>query len=301
MIYTPNHCTANCAFCAQARESTAKANRLSRVIWPDFPISNLIENLQINRDQLPFQRLCIQTLVYPQLIQNLKVLVKAFLTQLPDLPISLALPPLTKNHFQLLYDLGVDRVAVSLDAVSPELFQRIKGATVNGPFSWERHNQALDAALSVFGKNRTTTHLIVGLGESEYQVLHTLQTLTDKGITIGLFPFTPVKGTALAHKPRPSLSQYRRIQLAHYLIREKTSHFRQMTYDSATKQVIDFGVSQTILHDIITRESVFQTTGCPSCNRPFFTEDPGGPLYNYPHPPSDVALHQIRDQLGGIL
>jgi biotin synthase-related radical SAM superfamily protein len=28
----------------------------------------------------------------------------------------------------------------------------------------------------------------------------------------------------------------------------------------------------------------FQTSGCPDCNRPFYNEQPGGPLYNYPRP-----------------
>jgi biotin synthase-related radical SAM superfamily protein len=28
----------------------------------------------------------------------------------------------------------------------------------------------------------------------------------------------------------------------------------------------------------------FQTSGCPDCNRPFYNERPGGPLYNYPRP-----------------
>ena len=28
----------------------------------------------------------------------------------------------------------------------------------------------------------------------------------------------------------------------------------------------------------------FQTSGCPNCNRPFYNEQPGGILYNYPRP-----------------
>jgi biotin synthase-related radical SAM superfamily protein len=28
----------------------------------------------------------------------------------------------------------------------------------------------------------------------------------------------------------------------------------------------------------------FQTSGCPDCNRPFYNEQPSGPLYNYPRP-----------------
>jgi biotin synthase-related radical SAM superfamily protein len=34
----------------------------------------------------------------------------------------------------------------------------------------------------------------------------------------------------------------------------------------------------------------FCTAGCPGCNRPFYNERPGGPMYNYPRPltPAEV-------------
>jgi biotin synthase len=28
----------------------------------------------------------------------------------------------------------------------------------------------------------------------------------------------------------------------------------------------------------------FRTSGCPDCNRPFYNERPGGPMYNYARP-----------------
>jgi biotin synthase len=28
----------------------------------------------------------------------------------------------------------------------------------------------------------------------------------------------------------------------------------------------------------------FMTRGCPDCNRPYYNERPGGPMYNYPFP-----------------
>lgn len=300
MIYSPKRCTANCAFCAQARQSTAKANRLSRIAWPDFPVSKFIDGYKANQHELPFQRICIQTIYYTQLIEDLGNLVQTFRSFLPQLPLSLALPPLTRHQFQYLYDLGVERVAVALDAATHELFHNIKGPGVNGPFSWDKHNHALETALSIFGRYRTTTHLIIGLGETEFQTINLLQDLTDKGINVGLFPFTPITGTVLEHRPRPSLTQYRRIQIAYYLIRNRISSGSQMEFNRSRRQLTGFGISNELLDEIISRETVFQTTGCPSCNRPFFTEEPRGPLYNYPQAPSASALNEIRNQLGGI-
>ena len=38
------------------------------------------------------------------------------------------------------------------------------------------------------------------------------------------------------------------------------------------------------LRALIADGRPFQTPGCPGCNRPYYNERPGGPMYNYPHP-----------------
>jgi biotin synthase len=219
---------------------------------------------------------------------------------MPHIPLSLALPPLSENQFQTLYNHGVDRVAISLDAITPILFENIKGRKNNGPFTWFQHMHALEIAQSVFGPNRTTTHLIIGLGETEEQTVHLFENLVNKDITIGLFPFTPVIGTSLENHIRPSLKHYRRIQLAHHLIQNNIVTASNISFN-ASHQITSYGLSKERLSDVIARGKAFQTSGCPSCNRPFFTEQPGGPLYNYPLPPTREALNEIESQLTGVL
>ncbi len=298
MTYTHSRCTANCAFCAQARGSSANANKLSRVTWPSYPLSQVIQVL--NEMIFPFERLCIQTLHFPTLMKDLTQLVTLFKTHLPKIPLSIALPPLSHDQIQTLYELGVDRVAISLDAITPNLFNRIKGSEVNGPFTWDQHNQTLESARAIFGPGRTTTHLIIGFGETEYQSVNLIERLLDKGINIGLFPFTPINGTPLAEMKRPTVNQYRRVQLAYHLLHNHLVTTDQMKFNSS-HEIVNLGLSKERLKDIIARGKAFQTTGCPSCNRPFFTEQPGGPIYNYPIPPSNEALNEIEHQLAGVL
>jgi biotin synthase-related radical SAM superfamily protein len=300
MISIDNRCSANCAFCAQARSSSAKANQLSRITWPNYSRPEIIHALEKTKQTGQFRRLCIQTLFYPNLMVDLELLVNEFKQRLPSIPISIALPPLETEQIQKLYNLGVDRIAISLDASTPELFDAIKGNGVKGPFRWGHHYNALQSVLSVFGAGRTTTHIIIGLGETDEQAVNLFQLLTDQGITIGLFPFTPVSGTALAKLQRPSIRRYRRIQLAHFLIQNQLAHFDQMEFNTLQKQLVHIGLSSGTLTEVIERGTAFETAGCPSCNRPFFTENPGGPLYNYPHPPNATAIHEIRNQLGSI-
>ena len=300
MTYTQSRCRANCAFCAQARDSSTNANKLSRVTWPTFVLKQVLTALTENNLQFSFNRICIQTLYYPSLANDLTHLVTQYKTYLPQVPISIALPPLPPNQLQSLKDQGVDRVAISLDAVTPDIFDRIKGNGVKGPFTWSQHLHTLESVRKLFGPGRTTTHLIVGLGETEYQTVHLIQDLVNKEVTIGLFPFTPVTGTPLAELKRPTLDKYRRIQLAHYLLQNQLVTANQMQFDSSN-QLIDFGLQKEILTDIIARGKAFQTAGCPSCNRPFFTEQPGGPIYNYPEPPTAEALKEVENQLAGVL
>lgn len=300
MTFTKSRCRANCAYCAQARESSAKASQLSRVTWPAYPLTQFIETITHDGGTFPFNRLCIQTICYPNLVKDLKHLVALFKNYLPNIPLSLALPPLRANVFQDFYNLGVDRIAVSLDTITTELFEHYKGSGMGGPFSWSTHYQALESARAIFGPNHATTHLIIGLGETEFQTVFLLQDLVDKAITVGLFPFTPISGTSLENKARPALDHYRRIQLAHYVIRNRFVTAQQMQFNSSN-QLTNLGLSKERLIDIIARGKAFQTAGCPSCNRPFYTETPGGPLFNYPSPPNEEAIKEIESQLAGVL
>lgn len=300
MISTQSRCSANCAFCAQARESKAKANQLSRVTWPSYPLNQVFAALAENRTNSTFKRLCIQTLCYPNLFTDLLSLINGFKKIIPHIPLSLALPPLNANQLQTLDNHGVNRVAISLDAVNPKLFENIKGRKNKSPFTWNQHMDTLEIAQSVFGADRITTHLIIGLGETEQQTVHLFQELIDKNITIGLFPFTPVTGTPLENHPRPSLEHYRRMQLAHNLLQNRIITASNISFNTS-HQISSFGLPKERLVEVIARGKAFQTSGCPSCNRPFFTEQPGGPLYNYPFPPPTEALDEIKSQLTGVL
>ncbi len=300
MTYTPNRCAANCAFCAQARDSQAPANRLSRVTWPAYSLSKVLSKLSLLGNDSPFQRLCFQTLVYPRLREDLVHLIDSVHQISPTLPLSAALPPLPKTVLYELKELGLERAAISLDAVSPIIFQRIKGRGVKGPFRWETHIQSLEDALAVFGKGKTTTHLILGLGETEEETLNLIQELTNRGIEVGLFPFTPIAGTPLAHRTRPPLESYRRIQLAHFILKRHIARVEDLKFNKQTQTLSSFGISREELSAIIDTGKPFQTAGCSGCNRPFFTERPSE-IYNYPTPLPIEKLHEIRQQLEGVI
>ena len=280
MTYTFNRCRANCGFCPQARGSTSNKDKLSRVVWPDFEFGLFMEKAVPSMREGKFCRLCIQALNYPDFMEDVFQISSSILSQV-DIPISVSCPPTGKLEMERLKQIGVDRIGIPIDAATQEIFDRVKGVLAGGPYRWESHFLALRSAVEVFGRDKVSTHLIVGLGETERNMVEAIQRLSGMGIDPSLFALTPVKGTKLETSKRPSISHYRRVQVASYLIMQGLSSAKLMKFDSNGK-IIDFGTTPEVLHQTLSQGYPFKTTGCPSCNRPFFTESPRGPIYNYP-------------------
>lgn len=290
LTYHKDRCNANCQFCPQAHGSTADLKMLSRVVWPQAELKKVLSALGENSNE--FKRVCIQAVNYSRVMDDLRELVKS-VKNVCGLPISVSCQPLKADDIQKLADAGVERISVALDAATPELFERIKGDR----YTWEGHIQALERARTVFD-DRVSTHLIVGLGESEEEMALAIQLLHDRGITIGLFAFTPISGTSLSGRPQPGIPSYRRIQLAKFLITSNMSRAELMHFNRG--RVVEFGIEQGVLNRTVYSGEPFRTSGCPDCNRPFYNESPKGPIYNYPRKPTLKEIEKIKAELGLI-
>jgi len=149
--------------------------------------------------------------------------------------------------------------------------------------------------VQIFGRGRVSTHLIVGLGETEKGMVETIQRCVDSGVYPGLFAFTPIQGTVLENQPQPSLSQYRRLQLAHHLLTKGLVRCENMRFNEDGR-LADFGVPTEQLWRVIHDAESFVTSGCPDCNRPYYNERPSGPIYNYPRHPLPEEIAEIERQ-----
>ena len=278
MSYTEGSCTANCSFCAQARESSGSRDQLSRVEWPDYPVGEVVKGFR-NPTAKVLQRVCLQVINYPGFLEDTLSMVALF--KETGLPISVDTCPVGGAGLRRLRDAGVDRVSVPLDGATPEVFNRIKGAGVGGPYRWETHMAALREAVKIFGPGKVGSNLIVGLGETERDAAQLAQTLKDMGVLTVLFAFTPLEGTMLSDRPQPPLDSYRRIQAARHLINDGTIRVEEMSFDKDGRIT---GYGPTDLAEALRDGAAFMTTGCPACNRPFYNERPSGPYYNYPRP-----------------
>ena len=295
LTYRSGKCSANCGFCPQARTSKSRADMLSRVTWPSFPTKRVLSGITDAVKKGAIKRVCIQALNYPTVLEDILNLVNGVLLRVA-VPISVSCQPLQSKEMEKLVEVGVGRIGIPLDAATEALFDKIKGPLAGSPYSWGEQREALKVAVQIFGRNRVSTHLIVGLGETEKEMAETLQWCIDVGVHPGLFAFTPVSGTALENQPQPSLDHYRRLQLARHLITEGLVRSENMSFDG-NGCLVDFGVSPERLRAVIRDGRPFVTSGCPNCNRPYYNERPGGPLYNYPKQLLPEEIVQIERQI----
>lgn len=295
MTYKQGHCSANCGFCPQARESFSSTEKLSRVSWPVYPLKEFLTKLKYVSPLKRFKRICIQTLNYPQNFEDLQVLVPQIKNN-SNIPISAAIPPMTKDQLQRLKFLGVERVGIALDGATEEIFNKIKGIQVQGPYKWDLHFKALKDALDIFPKGFVSTHVIIGLGESEQEVVSLINQLNEQNILVALFAFMPIKGTKFGELSQPDIINFRKIQLARHLITSMGKSLKDFTFNSKGS-IINININQTQLKNIIEQTPAFLTTGCPGCNRPFYTSRPSGPTYNFPKELDEREKEEVFNQL----
>jgi len=290
MLYTKNRCLANCAFCPQARESKARPDALSRILWPEFKLQEVKDAVKALPKRNQFERICIQAINYPGFFNDLVEAVES----LKDLGLhmSVSVPPLKIEQMKMLHEKGVSRIGIPLDAATESIFYAIKGKGTKGPYNWEKHLATIKEAQSIFGVGNVSTHLIVGLGETEFDAVKFLKEMIDSQVLPALFTFTPVRGTALESRARPSVKQYRKIQLARYLILNQVSRLEDLTFNDRG-ELINFGIPKEKLEKIIRTGIPFLTTGCPGCNRPFYNERPGETLFNYPRPMNSGEITEV--------
>jgi len=267
-LMTPGKCKFNCMFCAQARTSSAKSNLLSRISWPEFEEKRVFSALK--GKQMEFIRACLQVVHSDEHEDFLEYVKK--IRKTCDLPISVDLKADDIELVRKTFEAGADVVGLPIDAANPKIYSKIKQGSMS------LHMNLIKQAAKQF-RGKISTHIMIGLGESEEDAIRIIGEMHRLGVTTALFAFTPIKGTSLEKMNRPKIEQYRRIQIARYLIYNDL--ITNISFDKSGK-VINFGFDFDELKEKID-SSAFQTSGCLGCNRPYYNETPSGVMYNYPH------------------
>ena len=276
-------CAMACAFCAQARDSRARADALSRIVWPAHPFDEVLSALEHPPPEL--KRICLQVTLHRGAGERVREILRV-LRASTSLPISAAIRPRDLEELEELLASGVEVVGLGLDCAGERIYRQVKGA------GWNSMRRLVEEGCRRF-PGRVRVHLMVGLGETEEECCAMMQQVYDWGGAVSLFAFTPVRGTRLERHPPPPLGTYRRMQAARYLLERGLARFEQFRFSAG--RLISLGRPDfpTLLAD----GEAFRTSGCPGCNRPFYNERPGGTMYNYPRPLRPEEIEQAIQDL----
>ncbi len=311
LLTYPEGCRANCAYCGLARHREADRDyadrNFIRVDWPAVPMADIVDIVAQDPENSPFHRMCISMITHPRSEDDTFSVLEQWTSKIdPDaIPISILSNPttMTRDDVQKTKDLGADIFTVALDAATPEVFDKTRGKGVQSPHKWSKYWEIMLEARDIFGPQKFGAHIIVGMGETEYEVLNLVQELVDLGGHSHMFCFFPEEGSLMDHLPATPRDQWRRVQLARYLIDYRGVRVDQMTFDDAGR-VKTYGIPDAELSDVIDAGIAFRTSGCPgkfqedisACDRPYGDSPPSN-IASYPFQPNKKDVRKIRKQL----
>lgn len=311
LVTYPEGCRANCSYCGLARhreESRDYADRnFIRVDWPTARYDEVIERVKAGSDKGQFQRMCISMITHPDSDHDTFVLLEHWMREVPHIPVSILSNPTSMKREDLvrLHEMGADIFTVALDAVTPEIFERTRGKTVESPHRFDKYWQAIEWAAEIFGPEKFGAHLICGMGETEREILEVAQKIKDLGGHNHMFAFFPERGSMMEDWPPVDKAQWRRVQLARFIIDYAGGHIDAMLFDEAGR-VIDFGMAEDDLAQLIASGKPFQTSGCPgkddeevsACNRPYGDSSPSD-ILSFPFALNRKDVEIVKRQMKG--
>ncbi len=302
-------CVGKCAYCGLSRarrnRQAQKEQSFIRVDWPTVSMNDVVDRIS-SESCSHVKRVCISMVTHRKAPKDTLSIVRRLHDKIDCISILIAPTITDKNWIHEAKKAGADKLGIAIDAATSELFQKLRGQGVLGPHKWERYWKTIEEAVEVFGRLNVGVHLIIGLGETEQQMIETIQRAYDIGALSHLFSFFPEEGSFMHQHPQPSIGAYRRVQLARYLINKDRTSIYEMKFD-ANGRVTNFGVDQNILDKTINSGLAFMTAGCSTntmenaCNRPYSDSTPYqalmGELRNFPFVPDKNDVDVIRKQI----
>lgn len=124
---------------------------------------------------------------------------------LPDLPIQVQIePPVDLAWIRRLRAAGTTAIGIHIEALDPRIRRRWTPGKASVPLA--RYEDAWAEAVRIFGRNRVSTYLLIGLGEDPDELVEGARRLIKMGVYPFVVPYRPLVG-ALAHDngvPAPS-------------------------------------------------------------------------------------------------
>jgi biotin synthase-related radical SAM superfamily protein len=302
----PEGCYANCTYCGLARErpGVPEDNTFIRVAWPLYPTDLVAEKIAEREAHGRVSRVCISQVQDHRAYDDLVDMIRRVKRPAPQVPMSVLVSATTLNEERLheIREGGVDIIGVGLDTVTEGLFDATRGKGTKGPHNWDHHWRIIRAARRIYGPLKVNCHIIVGLGETDRELVDMFFQLKAEQIAGYLFSFNPEPGTVMQDIARAPIHRLRRIQLVKHLIENQGLPPEALSFDECGT-ISSVNAPEIMVEVAVNTGLPFMTNGCPdrtgevACNRPYGSYRPGDDYRDYPFQPDLNDLIIIRQQM----
>jgi biotin synthase-related radical SAM superfamily protein len=296
-------CLSDCGYCGLARNRPGDYEDKSfiRVEWPLVQTDELVRRLVRHEDRLT--RLCISMVTHGRAYPDTLEITRR-ITGNVRAPLSLLVAPPTLNErrLQAFKDAGADMIGIGLDAVTEDLFRSLRSDVPKGGLKWEQYWRIVEQARAIFGPWKVNCHTLVGLGESDADLIAIFERLLERQVFSYLFCFNPEPDSRMGQLPKTPLRRWRRIQLAKFLLEERGLDRSALAFDDAGG-LVRIRAPRALVEEAIDDGHAFMTNGCPSsggepgCTRPMGSWRPTEDPRDFPWRPSSVEVGAIRAAL----
>ena len=296
-------CRSDCGYCglARSRAGIYEEKSFIRVEWPLVETDELISRMSRREDRLT--RLCISMVThghaYPDTLditERIRQRVRA------PLSILVAPPTLNEDRLRNLKRAGADMIGIGLDAVTEDRFRSIRGDVPRGGLSWEQYWEIVSLAREIYGPWKVNCHTLVGLGETDRDLIELFDRLLGRQVFSYLFCFNPEPDSRMAQHPKSSVTRWRRVQLVKFLLEETGLAPDAFGFDG-DGALSSIGAPADLIDRVVSQGHAFMTNGCtgtggePGCTRPMGSWRPTEPPRDFPWLPGEAERHAIVEQL----
>ena len=171
-------CMYDCKFCA--------SRKLDKRITKDLSPERVVEMAIAASKKPGFRSVAFTSAVVDspeKTMERMLFVVRETRKALPDVPIGVE-PYISKiEDIDDLKAAGANEIKLNIETFDPERF-----AKVCGKLHYDLILEALDRAVEVFGRGQVTTNLLVGLGETDQNLLDGVRYFAERGIAATLRP-----------------------------------------------------------------------------------------------------------------
>ena len=303
LLHYDDGCRSDCGYCglARSRAGAYEDKSFIRVEWPLVSTDELVARMAEITERL--ERLCISMVTHGSAFRDTLDITRRIRARVATpLSILVAPPTLTFERLAQLREAGADMIGIGLDAVTEQLFRSIRSDVPRGGLDWDHYWDVVGWAREIFGPWKVNCHTLVGLGETDRDLVTTFEQLLDRQVFSYLFCFNPEPDSRMADHPKPPLTRWRRIQLAKFLLEEVGLAPAAFQFDT-NGALTSIAAPRDVIDRAIDDGWAFMTNGCtgesgePGCTRPMGSWRPSEAPRDFPYRPTSDDVAAIRGEL----